>query len=268
MLNGTPSGEPTVGSDTPRLRGRATPETLKAGCIAWVEKEGQPRRAEILSIKETKSGKQFYCNFDNFNKRLDEWVLVARVDFSRDVEWPNPDKDKAKDAKTKKASTANNKKAAAAAKAEEAESAKWDQGAKGRSKADEKAEKAAAAAAKKAELDRLKREEEANTPDVKSKAPKAGDKKKGGAGGSGKATPVTKAPVGGLDDALSSFSANNIDDAIAALDLTGESSARDKVGAKAGQIDAHPERRFKVSWERAAGRQAGTIRWSAHSFIY
>ena len=39
-----------------------------------VDKDGQARRAEILSIKETKSGRQFYCNFDNFNKRLDEWV--------------------------------------------------------------------------------------------------------------------------------------------------------------------------------------------------
>jgi histone acetyltransferase HTATIP len=56
--------------------------------------DGKPRRAEILSIKETKSGRQFYCNFDNFNKRLDEWVPVARIDFSQDVEWPSPEKPK------------------------------------------------------------------------------------------------------------------------------------------------------------------------------
>lgn len=59
-----------------------------------VNKDGQIRRAEILSIKETKSGRQFYCNFDNFNKRLDEWVPAARVDFTQDVEWPNPEKTK------------------------------------------------------------------------------------------------------------------------------------------------------------------------------
>ena len=47
-----------------------------------------------MSIKETKSGRQFYCNFDNFNKRLDEWVPAARIDFSQDVEWPNPEKPK------------------------------------------------------------------------------------------------------------------------------------------------------------------------------
>lgn len=59
-----------------------------------VIKEGQPRRAEILSIRETKSGLQYYCNFDTFNKRLDEWVPLARIDFSQDVEWPSPEKEK------------------------------------------------------------------------------------------------------------------------------------------------------------------------------
>lgn len=56
--------------------------------------DGGYRRAEILSIKETKSGRQFYCNFDNFNKRLDEWVPTSRIDFTREVEWPNPEKPK------------------------------------------------------------------------------------------------------------------------------------------------------------------------------
>jgi histone acetyltransferase HTATIP len=47
-----------------------------------------------LSIKETKSGRQFYCNFDNFNKRLDEWVPASRIDFDQDVEWPSTEKTK------------------------------------------------------------------------------------------------------------------------------------------------------------------------------
>lgn len=118
MAAGTPSSEPTVGSDTPRQKGKATPETLSTGCIAWVVKDGQPRRAEILSIKETKSGKQFYCNFDNFNKRLDEWVPVARIDFSQDVEWPNPEKDKAKDTKSKKTPSAPTKRVQVSKKAQ------------------------------------------------------------------------------------------------------------------------------------------------------
>ncbi|KAK3687242.1 histone acetyltransferase-like protein [Podospora appendiculata] len=99
-------GDAPVGSDTPRQKGRATPDTLKIGCIALVTKDGQPRRAEILSIRETKSGRQFYCNFDNFNKRLDEWVPVARIDFDQDVDWPSLEKDKPKDNKVKKASAA------------------------------------------------------------------------------------------------------------------------------------------------------------------
>ncbi|KAI3553797.1 histone acetyltransferase E [Colletotrichum abscissum] len=104
------NGEASVGSSEPRQKGKATPETIRAGCIAMVKKEGIPRRAEILSIKETKSGRQFYCNFDNFNKRLDEWVPTIRIDFDQDVEWPLPDKDKPKDPKTKKGvATSKNK---------------------------------------------------------------------------------------------------------------------------------------------------------------
>ncbi|KAL2137226.1 hypothetical protein VTI74DRAFT_6437 [Chaetomium olivicolor] len=103
------AGEAEVGSDGPRKKGKATPDTLIVGCIALVSKDGAPRRAEILSIKETKSGRQFYCNFDNFNKRLDEWVPVSRIDFEQDVEWPNPDKDKLKDAKNKKSTTVSKK---------------------------------------------------------------------------------------------------------------------------------------------------------------
>lgn len=72
--------------------------------------EGQHRRAEILSIRDTKGGRQFYCNFDNFNKRLDEWVPVSRIDFDREIEWPNPEKDKPKDAKGKKGTSQPSKK--------------------------------------------------------------------------------------------------------------------------------------------------------------
>ena len=74
-----------------------------------VEKSGQYRRAEILSKKTTKSGMQFYCNFDQFNKRLDEWVPLARIDFTQDVEWPNPEKDKPKEGKAKKGSAPSKK---------------------------------------------------------------------------------------------------------------------------------------------------------------
>ncbi|KAI1821760.1 acyl-CoA N-acyltransferase [Xylaria intraflava] len=101
MSSGTVNGEAAVGPEGPRQKLKATVDTLRVGCIAMVEKNGQARRAEILSIKDTKSGRQFYCNFDNFNKRLDEWVPAKRINFDHDVEWPNPDKDKQKDGKGK-----------------------------------------------------------------------------------------------------------------------------------------------------------------------
>ncbi|KAI1117974.1 acyl-CoA N-acyltransferase [Nemania sp. NC0429] len=103
------NGEAAVGPDGPRQKSRATIDTLGIGCIAMVEKNGQARRAEILSIKDTKSGRQFYCNFDNFNKRLDEWVPAKRIDFDQDVEWPNPDKDKPKDSKGKNTTVSKKK---------------------------------------------------------------------------------------------------------------------------------------------------------------
>ncbi|EPE10744.1 histone acetyltransferase esa1 [Ophiostoma piceae UAMH 11346] len=106
----------SVGSGEPRERGKATPETLKIGCIAMVLKEGIARRAEILSIRDKKSGRHYYCNFDNFNKRLDEWVPVTRIDFSHDVEWPIPEKEKPKDNKSKKTTAAAQSKKAAIAK--------------------------------------------------------------------------------------------------------------------------------------------------------
>ncbi|KKA28304.1 hypothetical protein TD95_003009 [Thielaviopsis punctulata] len=92
----------TVGSSEPRQKGNATPDTIRVGCIAMVMKDNALRRAEILSIKNTKSGRHFYCNFDNFNKRLDEWVSLSRIDFTKEVEWPNPEKDKGKDNKKQK----------------------------------------------------------------------------------------------------------------------------------------------------------------------
>lgn len=156
---------------------------------------------------------------------------------------------KAAAGRARKEETANKKKEQESAKAEAAEAAKWEQGAKSKSKADEKAEKAVAAAAKKSELERLKKEEEESLPDAKTKAPKAGAKKEKGGFGSkqffGSANKNAGPP--GINDSWSSFSASNLDDAIAAMSLVSESSAKDKVGAKAGAIDVHPERRFKVS---------------------
>ncbi|KFY65180.1 hypothetical protein V496_02756 [Pseudogymnoascus sp. VKM F-4515 (FW-2607)] len=94
MTASSKAQDSAVGSPAPKQKSKATIDTLRTGCIAMVDKDGQARRAEILSIKETKSGRQFYCNFDNFNKRLDEWVPSSRIDFDQEVEWPSPEKTK------------------------------------------------------------------------------------------------------------------------------------------------------------------------------
>lgn len=57
-----------------------------------VEKNGEPRKAEILSIKQRVSGITFYVHYVEFNKRLDEWVNAERIDLTHEVEWPVPDK--------------------------------------------------------------------------------------------------------------------------------------------------------------------------------
>lgn len=128
MTSGVPAADAAVGSnDGTKKKSKATPDTIIVGCIAMVMKEEQLRRAEILGIKDTKSGRQFYCNFDNFNKRLDEWVPVARIDFDKDVEWPDKDKDKPKDGKTKKGAVAPSKKSAVGKKTQKRPPAKREQ---------------------------------------------------------------------------------------------------------------------------------------------
>lgn len=122
------SDAPVGSGDSSKKKSKATPDTIIVGCIAVVLKDGQLRRAEILSIRDTKSGRQFYCNFDNFNKRLDEWVPVARIDFEQEVEWPDKDKDKPKDGKTtKKGTTAPAKKSVPGKKTQKRQPAKREQ---------------------------------------------------------------------------------------------------------------------------------------------
>jgi histone acetyltransferase HTATIP len=69
---------------------------------AFVEKDGEQRKAEILSMMERKGKPQFYVHYEEFNKRLDEWVPAERINLSKEVEWPAPEKpDKKKSAAPK-----------------------------------------------------------------------------------------------------------------------------------------------------------------------
>ncbi|KAI5295262.1 Histone acetyltransferase [Ascosphaera acerosa] len=81
-----------TGSPDPVDKGYATLATLRIGVKAWVRKNGELRRAEILSIRQKDDGLCFYVHYVDFNKRLDEWVTEDRLDLSKEVEWPQPEK--------------------------------------------------------------------------------------------------------------------------------------------------------------------------------
>ncbi|KAI9873050.1 MAG: Histone acetyltransferase [Pleopsidium flavum] len=86
-----PSHEPT-GTPDPIEKGFATLATLRIGVKAYVEKDGEQRKAEILSMQQRRGQPYFYVHYEEFNKRLDEWIPSTRIDLTREVEWPAPDK--------------------------------------------------------------------------------------------------------------------------------------------------------------------------------
>ncbi|KAF2789570.1 hypothetical protein K505DRAFT_312967 [Melanomma pulvis-pyrius CBS 109.77] len=85
------SNEPS-GTPVPVERGFATLQTLSVGVKAIVDKDGEKRKAEILLIQTRRGKPTFYVHYEEFNKRLDEWVPADRIDLSREVEWPAPEK--------------------------------------------------------------------------------------------------------------------------------------------------------------------------------
>ncbi|KAL8950644.1 MAG: hypothetical protein Q9222_003328 [Ikaeria aurantiellina] len=80
-----------TGTPDPVEKGMATINTLRIGVKAFVEKDGEKRKAEILSIQSRKGHPSYYVHYEEFNKRLDEWVSASRLDLSQEVEWPQPE---------------------------------------------------------------------------------------------------------------------------------------------------------------------------------
>ena len=75
--------------------------------------DGEKRKAEILSIQTRQGRPKFYVHYEEFNKRLDEWIEAERIDLSREVEWPAPekaDKKKGNTVKTDKAPSKSDQK--------------------------------------------------------------------------------------------------------------------------------------------------------------
>ncbi|KAI9713219.1 MAG: Histone acetyltransferase [Bogoriella megaspora] len=79
-------------SSAPAEKGIATLSTLRIGVKAFVDKDGEKRKAEILSMSTRRGKPTFYVHYEEFNKRLDEWIDADRIDLSREVEWPAPEK--------------------------------------------------------------------------------------------------------------------------------------------------------------------------------
>ncbi|KAG1078037.1 hypothetical protein G6F42_024464 [Rhizopus arrhizus] len=67
-------------------------------CKLFVQKisikgDSELRKAEIILARETNkqpSAMEYYVHYVEFNKRLDEWVPLSRLDFSKGVEFPKP----------------------------------------------------------------------------------------------------------------------------------------------------------------------------------
>lgn len=89
---------------------------MSVGCKVYARRknpggEEEERLAEILSIRDKPTGLysshpkgvvkeeesqdpadrlEFFVHWDQFNKRLDEWISGSRLVLSRDLEWPRP----------------------------------------------------------------------------------------------------------------------------------------------------------------------------------
>ncbi|KAF1993301.1 histone acetyltransferase ESA1 [Amniculicola lignicola CBS 123094] len=99
------SNEPS-GTPVPVETGFATLATLRTGVKIWVEKDREKRKAEILGIQPRRGKPSFYVHYEEFNKRLDEWVPPERLDLTREVEWPAPEKADKKKSSSSKATPA------------------------------------------------------------------------------------------------------------------------------------------------------------------
>lgn len=98
----------------PRVSCLCHSQTVSVGCKLYIRRqnpdgETEERLAEILSIRDKPTSiyasrskikqeesqapedrLEFFVHWDQFNKRLDEWVSGSRLVLTRDLEWPKP----------------------------------------------------------------------------------------------------------------------------------------------------------------------------------
>lgn len=81
-----------------RIKTEKTPafdvEDIVSGCKVHVFKENDERLAEILQQHTKKGKKVFYVHYQDYNKRLDEWITADRINFSKPLTMPEEPKEK------------------------------------------------------------------------------------------------------------------------------------------------------------------------------
>lgn len=74
---------------------------IVSGCKVFVFKEDGKRLAEILQQHTKKGQKRFYVHYQDYNKRLDEWITADRIDYTLAMTMPEEEKEEKKLVKQK-----------------------------------------------------------------------------------------------------------------------------------------------------------------------
>lgn len=69
-------------------------DELITGCKCWVEKDGEERKGELLHTRTRKGKNEYFIHYVDFNKRLDEWVPMERLNLEKAVTFPKPEQPK------------------------------------------------------------------------------------------------------------------------------------------------------------------------------
>lgn len=80
-------------------------DDIVPGCKVFVEKDGEYRLAEILQQHQKKGRMVYYVHYQEFNKRLDEWIETSRIDYTRAIIAPEVKVDEKKETKLKSKKT-------------------------------------------------------------------------------------------------------------------------------------------------------------------
>lgn len=82
-------------------------EDIVLGCKVYVHKEDGDRKAEILQQHVKKGQQRYYVHYQDYNKRLDEWVGADRIDYTQPLEYPEEKVEEKKPTKSSLKSSKN-----------------------------------------------------------------------------------------------------------------------------------------------------------------